>query len=192
LPNGWRLSGEGGEADRVRCSRGLGNALWTCNNDLQRWRTSDGAVDDVAKFADAVAKKWVGRQAVQKLELLAKALALLRIEPRRIVRFDSRENVQLVRRCQVLKPRKDALRNVREPLRFLGHPGDPERYRLIAPVGRLIKSIREPTHFARPHLTLPNGWRLSGEGGEADRVRCSRGLGGQFIHATPTLAPRQP
>jgi hypothetical protein len=24
----------------------------------------------------------------------------------------------------------------------------------------------------------PNGWRLSGDGGEADGVRCSRGLGG--------------
>jgi hypothetical protein len=23
-PSGWRLSGKGGEADRVRCSRGLG------------------------------------------------------------------------------------------------------------------------------------------------------------------------
>ena len=29
----------------------------------------------------------------------------------------------------------------------------------------------------RPVFTPPNGWRLSGEGGEADRVRCSRGLG---------------
>ena len=30
-----------------------------------------------------------------------------------------------------------------------------------------------------PHsaASRPNGWRLSGEGGEADRVRCSRGLG---------------
>jgi hypothetical protein len=28
------------------------------------------------------------------------------------------------------------------------------------------------------HASAPNGWRLSGEGGEADRVRCSRGLGG--------------
>ncbi len=26
-----------------------------------------------------------------------------------------------------------------------------------------------------------NGWRLSGEGGEADRVRCSRRLGADFI-----------
>jgi hypothetical protein len=27
------------------------------------------------------------------------------------------------------------------------------------------------------YFERPNGWRLSGEGGEADRVRCSRGLG---------------
>ena len=27
MPNGWRLSGEGGEADRVRCSRGLGDGI---------------------------------------------------------------------------------------------------------------------------------------------------------------------
>jgi hypothetical protein len=32
-----------------------------------------------------------------------------------------------------------------------------------------------------PLRVSPNGWRLSGEGGEADRVRCSRGLGGMEI-----------
>ena len=32
----------------------------------------------------------------------------------------------------------------------------------------------------------PNGWRLSGEGGEADRVRCSRGLG--RIDSEPSLS----
>ncbi len=26
---------------------------------------------------------------------------------------------------------------------------------------------------------LPNGWRLNGDGGEADGVRCSRVLGGE-------------
>src|SRR5712692_3174155 len=29
-PNGWRLSGDGGEADGVRCSRGLSASLLPC------------------------------------------------------------------------------------------------------------------------------------------------------------------
>ena len=31
-------------------------------------------------------------------------------------------------------------------------------------------------------LKPPNGWRLGGDGGEADGVRCSRGLGGLAIN----------
>ena len=34
-----------------------------------------------------------------------------------------------------------------------------------------------PVGFERCHFVPPNGWRLSGDGGEADGVRCSRGLG---------------
>ena len=33
----------------------------------------------------------------------------------------------------------------------------------------------------------PNGWRLSGEGGEADRVRCSRGLGADITFSLPNV-----
>ena len=45
---------------------------------------------------------------------------------------------------------------------------------------------RREVEFATPHENLrillpPNGWRLSGDGGEADGVRCSRGLGGLAI-----------
>ena len=32
-------------------------------------------------------------------------------------------------------------------------------------------------HASTLTLVAPNGWRLSGDGGEADGVRCSRGLG---------------
>jgi hypothetical protein len=35
----------------------------------------------------------------------------------------------------------------------------------------------ESSDHASLSLPLPNGWRLSGDGGEADGVRCSRGLG---------------
>jgi len=34
-----------------------------------------------------------------------------------------------------------------------------------------------PSHTAERDSQPPNGWRLSGDGGEADGVRCSRGLG---------------
>ena len=37
MPNGWRLSGDGGEADGVRCSRGLGRAL--LRRRTATWRT---------------------------------------------------------------------------------------------------------------------------------------------------------
>ena len=45
----------------------------------------------------------------------------------------------------------------------------------------------EGTHDMRG-LALPNGLRLSGDGGEADGVRCSRGLGDQFLF-TPVSPP---
>jgi hypothetical protein len=44
---------------------------------------------------------------------------------------------------------------------------------------------------ASPLTAAPNGWRLSGDGGEADGVRCSRGLGRILLrtgwHGTPFL-----
>jgi hypothetical protein len=43
-----------------------------------------------------------------------------------------------------------------------------------------VDGISKGSHYVRVTTTIsrPNGWRLSGEGGEADRVRWSRGLGG--------------
>ncbi len=41
------------------------------------------------------------------------------------------------------------------------------------------------SHISR---VSPNGWRLSGDGGEADGVRCSRGLdAGRFFSMGPLL-----
>jgi hypothetical protein len=37
-------------------------------------------------------------------------------------------------------------------------------------------------------LQRPNGWRLGGDGGEADGVRCSRGLG-RCPEPGPSLQP---
>jgi len=44
----------------------------------------------------------------------------------------------------------------------------------------IVSPRARPTVFT----AAPNGWRLSGEGGEADRVRCSRGLGDSGITAS--------
>src|SRR5450432_1367108 len=44
----------------------------------------------------------------------------------------------------------------------------------LAPDIGLARGLGVVAHMQLP---TPNGWRLSGEGGAADRVRCSRGLG---------------
>jgi hypothetical protein len=48
-------------------------------------------------------------------------------------------------------------------------------------VGAHGESIR------RPAAKAPNGWRLSGDGGEADGVRCSRGLGALAVRERKAL-----
>jgi hypothetical protein len=47
------------------------------------------------------------------------------------------------------------------------------------------RNVAHQRFFKSPsHLASPNGLRLSGEGGEADRVRCSRGLGNGELRNT--------
>jgi hypothetical protein len=46
LPNGWRLSGEGGEADRVRCSRGLGRTGVISSEAIEKPKLTEQEPDD--------------------------------------------------------------------------------------------------------------------------------------------------
>ena len=140
-PNGWRLSGDGGEADGVRCSRGLGNTSPTLFGKPANCIEHESPEKHICDDEQCVTAK---RHRVGSDDSAIRDDTRPGCPADETVRNEI--DAQGEQRCQ---------NNGREAPQAL-------------PTGR---------HCGETSLVLPNGWRLSGEGGEADRVRCSRGLG---------------
>jgi hypothetical protein len=206
-PNGLRLSGDGGEAGGVRCSRGLGagGVIKLFGKEVPAFRLERfrfGHETAICKQLSIryrlLGKKCVrvhlgsAARRVEKLEGVARTKVTL---PETLsVWISPRDKRSVAFRFSLSLSNSFGMRsraNEHYPL-FDKCDGGVE---VLVPGGwppkclhAIKRSYSEPPDLLSPQINFPspNGWRLSGDGGGADGVRCSRGLGNTRSH---TLIP---